>query len=94
MKMPIECRRHNVVYDCYDSKCPECEKEYAAGERIMRRLLCDLCGELKGTTKSYCGGPVSYLCDDCKRIIDKYHELKKQHEKWLEQYKKTGEIPS
>jgi len=92
MRIPVECRRHNIIYDCYDSQCPECKKEYDAGERILRRLLCDLCGELKGTTKMYCGGPVGYLCDDCKRIIDRYHDLKKSHAKWLKHYKKTGQF--
>jgi len=94
MRMPIECKRHNIIYDAWDSQCPECKIEFEAGERIIKRLTCQLCGELKGSTKMYCGGPVGYLCDDCKRILDRYRDLKKSHEKWLKQYKKTGQFDS
>ena len=90
--MPHKCSRHDIVYDAYDTHCPECEKEFEAGERIIRRLTCQLCGEFKGTTKMYCGGPVGFLCDDCKRIIDKYFELKELHDKWIKEYRKTGEL--
>ncbi len=88
MNIPVECKRHHITYDCYDFQCPECVKEYEAGSRILRRLTCQLCGELKGTTKMYCGGPVGYLCDDCKRIVDRYNELVEEHEKRWEAIKK------
>ena len=79
MKLAIECKRHHITYDAYDSQCPECKKEYEAGDRILRRLTCQLCEELKGSTKMYCGGPVGFLCDDCKRVLDRYHELNEKH---------------
>ena len=87
MQLPIECKKHHIVYDAYDTHCPECKKEYEAGDRILRRLLCQLCGELKGSTKMYCGGPVTYVCDDCRRILDKYDEFKKAYDEAWEQIK-------
>jgi len=83
MKIPVECRRHDITYDASDSQCPECKKEFDAGSRILRRLTCQLCGEIKGTTKMYCGGPVGYMCDDCKRVVEKYMEMREEHlERW------------
>ena len=88
MKISVECKRHHITYDCYDSQCPECKKEFEAGERILKRLTCELCGELKGTTKIYCGGPVGYICDDCKRVVDKYMVLREEHLARWEKIKK------
>ena len=87
MKIPIECKIHHIVYDAYDSHCPECKQEYEVGNRILKRLTCQLCGELKGSTKMYCGGPVGYMCDDCKRVLDNYNELKEKYDKFWEEYK-------
>jgi len=82
-KLMIMCKRHDIEYDAMIEHCPECKKEFDSGERIMRRFLCQLCGELKGTTKMYCGGPVGYMCDDCKRVVDKYMEMRERHlERW------------
>lgn len=82
MRIPIECKHHHILYDAYDTRCPECQKEFEAGERIIRRLTCDLCGELKGTTQMYCGGPVGRMCDDCKRIVHRFLELEKSYKKF------------
>lgn len=90
MKLPIECKRHNIVYDAWDSHCPECQKEFDAGERIIKRLTCQLCDELKGSTKMYCGGPVGYLCDDCKRILDRYFELEEKYKEWWKNMKRCN----
>jgi len=91
IKIPVECKRHKITYDAYDSQCPECKKEYEAGSRILRRLTCELCGEIKGTTKMYCGGPVGWMCDDCKRIVDKYMELREAHLARWEKFKEERE---
>ena len=80
MRLPIECSRHHIIYDAWDSHCPECKKEYEAGERIARRFVCLLCEQFKGSTKMYCGGPVAFMCDDCKKILDKYFELRDKYE--------------
>jgi len=88
-KLMITCRRHDVQYDAMKSNCPECTVEFEAGERILRRLTCQLCGELKGTTQMYCGGPVGFMCDDCKRVLDKYRELKKKYDEFHEELKKV-----
>jgi len=32
----------------------------------------------------YCGGPIGFLCDDCKRVLDRYFELKKKYDDWWE----------
>jgi len=85
----MKCQRHHIEYDAMIENCPECAKEYEAGERIMRRFTCQLCGEFKGTTKMYCGGPVGFLCDDCKRVLDRYWELKEKYDEWWENIKET-----
>ena len=92
MKLPIECKRHHIIYDAWDSACPECKKEYEAGERIVRRFTCRLCDEFKGSTKMYCGGPVGFVCDDCKRILDKYHELKEKYDEFWENMKQVPKL--
>ena len=92
MKMPIECKRHHITYDAYDSQCPECKKEFEAGDRIIRRLTCQLCEQFKASTKMYCGGPVTFVCDDCKRILDRYHEFKEKYDDFWENMKQTSEV--
>ena len=80
MKLPIECKKHHITYDAWDSTCPECKKEYEAGDRIIRRLTCQLCDQFKASTQMYCGGPVTFVCDDCKRVLDRYFEFRDKYE--------------
>ena len=82
MKLAIECKKHHITYDAWDSACPECQKEYEAGDRIIRRLTCQLCDTFKASTKMYCGGPIGHLCDDCKRILEKYFVLKDKYDEF------------
>jgi hypothetical protein len=67
--------------------CPKCEEEFKAGSRILRRLTCQLCGKIKGTTQMYCGGPVGFMCDDCKSVVNKYIELREKYKKFHEELK-------
>ena len=88
-RIPITCKIHKIDYDGWDSQCPECQREYEAGSRILRRLTCQLCEQIKGSTKMYCGGPVGFLCDDCKRVLDKYRELNEAHKARWEDIKRV-----
>jgi len=54
---------------------------------------CTLCEESHGDTMLYCGGPVDLICPRCKKVVDKYMELREAHlERWnrvLEERKKA-----
>jgi hypothetical protein len=53
-------------------------------EPIQEKNKCGICG-ISGKEKKligpYCGGPFSWYCADCKKIIDKYNEGVKTHQK-------------
>ncbi len=81
----IRCSKHNVKYNAYLGRCPQCVADVSAVKHMKRMLTCQLCGEIKASTSQYCGGPVGLMCDDCRDIVYKWEEAKESAEKfWKE----------
>ena len=45
---------------------------------------CQLCGSDK-KVQVYCGGPVAFMCDRCKKIVHKWEDLKKRRDEWAKE---------
>lgn len=57
---------------------------------------CGICGSKKNLIGPYAGGPISYYCRNCKKIIDKFLIEKKFFDEFLAEIRRdkrnSGEI--
>ncbi len=84
-RIPMRCRKHGTKYDGWDEQCPQCLADVSAFEYVIKRLTCQLCGEIKASVTLYAGGPIGQMCDDCHEIIGKWEDAKKAYDAYMKE---------
>lgn len=60
-------------------------------ERIRQCGVCNYWFTIPELDGPYCGGPFTYYCKPCKKIIDTYTEGVKKHKEWYDNAMKQME---
>jgi len=85
----IECQTHGIEYDFMIEMCPKCTEEIEAAKRIVKRLTCGLCGQMKADVQIMCGGAIDRLCLRCRDLIFKWKKAKREQKERFDEIRSS-----